>query len=169
MSFTVDRNPPEYLIQSPCLRSVRELLGRSRRQMSEVMNASPHRIGQIDSTPPDRLVVGTLCAYLGALGMNTVFRFAEPGLARTFDCKIGLVGGYPDGISISKLRTLRGITQKEMGSRCGVSQSRISHIEGSDIRRLKILTVRRYANACGADMTILGWDPETNIEVEVPV
>lgn len=150
-----------------CLGAIRDLFGASRRQMSESMKASPHRIGQIEFTDPNHLVVGTVNSYLEALGMRMILHFVKADGIKESNYAIVSGTAYPKGDSISGLHELRDTTQANMGSGCGMGQAQISHIEHSDIRRLKMRTVRRYAMATGNDVSVIGWDPETGVEVEL--
>lgn len=157
----------ECMCSATRLGAIRDLLGTTRRQMSEVMKSTPHRISQIDFTDPNHLIVGTVDSYLKALGLRMVFRFRKPGDGQESDYVIDPDTTYPNGRNINALAELRDTTQAAMGRRCGMHQTRVSHIEHSDIRRLKMHTVRRYADACGRDVSAVGWDPSAGVEVEL--
>lgn len=58
------------------------------------------------------------------------------------------------GLGIRALRRRRGWTQAELGSRCGLSQSVVSRLEGGAGSRLQVETLERVVAALGARLRV---------------
>jgi len=58
------------------------------------------------------------------------------------------------GLKIARLRTARGMSQSQLASRLNTSQSVISRYESADYANYNLETLRRLADALGADLTV---------------
>lgn len=56
---------------------------------------------------------------------------------------------------LREARKDRGLTQKEVASRMGVSQKRVSVLESGDLGTFKVDTLRRYAEGLGGSLEVV--------------
>lgn len=56
---------------------------------------------------------------------------------------------------LAQIRKEHGITQAELAREMGVSQGRISHIEGGNVDNLELSTVTKYVEALGGRIRVV--------------
>ncbi|MCL1897957.1 MAG: helix-turn-helix domain-containing protein [Micrococcales bacterium] len=55
---------------------------------------------------------------------------------------------------LRELRTQAGMTQAVMAEAMGVAQNRVSQIESGGVRRARLETLRKYAEALGGNLSV---------------
>lgn len=55
---------------------------------------------------------------------------------------------------LASLRRARGLSQKELGQRLGLTQSRVSAIESQSLGSLMLTTIARYVEGLGGHMSV---------------
>jgi len=78
-------------------------------------------------------------------------RLSDPELATEFE--IARDRAYL-GLKIARLRAARGMSQAQLASRLNTSQSVISRYESADYTNYNLETLRRLADALGAELTV---------------
>jgi ribosome-binding protein aMBF1 (putative translation factor) len=58
------------------------------------------------------------------------------------------------GLKIARMRTARGLSQSQLAERVNTTQSVISRYESADYDHFRVDTLRRLADALGADLTV---------------
>lgn len=58
------------------------------------------------------------------------------------------------GLKIARIRTARGMSQTELAARLNTTQSVISRYESADYRGFRMETLRRLAEALGAELEV---------------
>lgn len=66
---------------------------------------------------------------------------------------------------LEALRKKQGLSQRDVAERMGLTQTRVSQIESSDIGTLKTDTLRRYATALGLELEVSMRDTTSAITV----
>lgn len=59
-----------------------------------------------------------------------------------------------DGCALREVRLARGVTQRELAQRLGVSQNRISAIEKGQFHKAQLGTISRYVEALGGELIV---------------
>lgn len=80
---------------------------------------------------------------------------ADPQLDRTRVEQIRLeMERQVDGYALREVRFARGVTQRELAKRLGVSQNRISAIEKGQFHKAQLGTISRYVEALGGELIV---------------
>lgn len=80
---------------------------------------------------------------------------ADPQLDRTRVEQIRLeMERQVDGYALREVRLARGVTQRELAQRLGVSQNRISAIEKGQFHKAQLGTISRYVEALGGELIV---------------
>ena len=58
------------------------------------------------------------------------------------------------GAALKETRESKGLSQREVAERMGVTRSRVSQIEGTEGTKLTLEVLNRYANALGYHLTV---------------
>ena len=58
------------------------------------------------------------------------------------------------GYALREVRLARGVTQRELAQRLGVSQNRISAIEKGQFHKAQLGTISRYVEALGGELIV---------------
>jgi len=58
------------------------------------------------------------------------------------------------GLKIARMRTARGMSQSELAQRVNTTQSVISRFESADYEHFRVDTLKKLADALGADLTV---------------
>lgn len=61
---------------------------------------------------------------------------------------------------LRQARKAQDLTQKELASRLGISQKRVSVLESGDVERTEVRTLRRYLDAIGGTLHITASLPD---------
>ena len=64
-----------------------------------------------------------------------------------------------EAYKLANIRKNRNVTQKQLATKMGVGQSRVSEIEHGDLGSTQLDTIRRYVECLGAKLTLsVEWD-----------